>query len=85
LKSLPEDLYKSFMEQIIRLTCLFIECAAQEESIRADDCLYMEAMERMFDVWSCMLFSSYIFPPDFYKQSSIQIFNIYVIYHLRKV
>jgi len=33
LKSLPEDLYKSFMEQIIRLTCLFIECAAQEESV----------------------------------------------------
>jgi len=33
LKSLSEDLYKSFMEQIIRLTCLFIECAAQEESV----------------------------------------------------
>ncbi|XP_011701811.1 PREDICTED: exportin-4-like isoform X1 [Wasmannia auropunctata] len=82
LKSLPEDLYKSFMEQITRLTCLFIECAAQEESIRADDCLYMEAMEHMFEVWSCMLCSTYIFPSDFYKQSSIQIFNIYLRCHL---
>lgn len=50
--------------------------------IRADDCLYMEAMEHMFEVWSCMLYSSYIFPPDFYKQSSIQIFNIYLRCHL---
>lgn len=33
LNSLPEDLYKPFMEQITRLTCLFIECAAQEESV----------------------------------------------------
>ncbi|XP_018403866.1 PREDICTED: exportin-4-like [Cyphomyrmex costatus] len=82
LKSLPEDLYKSFMEQITRLTCLFIECAAQEESTRADDCLYMEAMEHMFEVWSCMLYSAYIFPPDFCKQSSIQIFNIYLRCHL---
>ncbi|XP_018372809.1 PREDICTED: exportin-4-like [Trachymyrmex cornetzi] len=81
LKSLPEDLYKSFMEQVTRLTCLFIECAAQEESIRADDCLYMEAVEHMFEVWSCMLCSSY-FPTDFCKQSCIQIFNIYLRCHL---
>ncbi|KAL0106778.1 hypothetical protein PUN28_015377 [Cardiocondyla obscurior] len=82
LKSLPEDLYKSFIEQITRLTCLFIECAAQEESIRADDCLYMEAMEHMFEVWSCMLYSAFIFPPGFCKESSIQIFNVYLRCHL---
>lgn len=33
LKSLPENLYKSFMEQLTRLTCLFIVCAAQEDSV----------------------------------------------------
>ena len=49
--------------------------------IRADDCLYMEAVEHMFEVWSCMLCSSY-FPADFCKQSSIQIFNIYLRCHL---
>ncbi|XP_071566040.1 exportin-4 [Temnothorax nylanderi] len=82
LKSLPEDLYKPFLEQLTRLTCLFIECAAQEESIRADDCLYMEAMEHMFEVWSCMLYSAFEFPSDFCKQSSIQIFNTYLRCHL---
>ncbi|XP_011873971.1 PREDICTED: exportin-4-like isoform X2 [Vollenhovia emeryi] len=80
LKSLPEDLYKPFVEQIVRLTCLFIECAAQEESIRVDDCLYMEAMEHMFEVWSCMFI--YTFPPEFHKESSIQIFNVYLRCHL---
>lgn len=43
----------------------------------------MEAMERMFEVWSCMLYStSYVFPSDFCKQSSIQIFNMYLRCHL---
>lgn len=48
----------------------------------ADDCLYMEAMERMFETWICILSSPYVFPPDFCKQSSIQIFNIYLRCHL---
>lgn len=33
LNSLPEDLLKSFMEQMTRLTCLFIEGAAREELV----------------------------------------------------
>lgn len=31
--SLPEDMFTLFMEQLSRLTCLFIENAAQEESV----------------------------------------------------
>lgn len=42
----------------------------------------MEAMEHMFEVWSCMLYSAFVFPPGFCKQSSIQIFNIYLRCHL---
>lgn len=33
LKNLPEELLKSFMEQMTRLTCLFIEGAAQEDAV----------------------------------------------------
>ncbi|XP_012525953.1 exportin-4 isoform X2 [Monomorium pharaonis] len=82
LKSLPGGLYETFIEQITRLTCLFIECAAQEELTHSDDCLYMEAMEHIFEAWSCMLYSSYAFPPEFCKLSSIQIFNVYLRCHL---
>lgn len=42
----------------------------------------MEAMEHMFEVWSCMLYSAAIFPSDFCKQSSIEIFNMYLRCHL---
>ncbi|XP_011647101.1 exportin-4-like isoform X1 [Pogonomyrmex barbatus] len=83
LKYLPEDMLKSFLEQITRLTCLFIECAAQEESIHTDDCLYMEAMEHMFEIWPCVFLSGWgAFPIEFCKQSSIQIFDIYLRCHL---
>lgn len=33
LKALPLDLLQTFREQMTRLTCLFIEGAAQEESV----------------------------------------------------
>ncbi|GAB1860941.1 Exportin-4 [Camponotus japonicus] len=82
LNSLPEDLLKSFMEQMTRLTCLFIEGATREELMCADDCLYMEAVERIFETWICILSTTYIFPPEFCKQSSIQIFNTYLRCHL---
>lgn len=82
LNSLPQDLLKSFMEEMTRLTCLFIEGAAQEELICADDCLYMEAVERIFETWICILSKPYVLLPDFCKQSSIQIFNIYLRCHL---
>lgn len=37
-KNLPEDLFRSFMEQMTRLTCLFAEGAAQEESVNIFTC-----------------------------------------------
>lgn len=41
LNSLPQDLLKSFMEQMTRLTCLFIEGAAQEELVIFYYCIYI--------------------------------------------
>lgn len=40
LNSLSEDLLKSFMEQMTRLTCLFIEGAAREELVIIIACIY---------------------------------------------
>lgn len=48
----------------------------------ADDCLYMEAVERIFETWICILSTTYKFPLEFCKQSSIQIFNTYLQCHL---
>ena len=111
LTSLPENLLRSFMEQMTRLTCLFAEGAAQEESVSlkliikdiyviniililwkisfnfylqmcADDCLYMEAFERMLDTWGSILAEVYLFPSEFCTQSSVQILNTYLQCHL---
>ncbi|XP_015609401.1 exportin-4 isoform X2 [Cephus cinctus] len=80
--SLPEDLLRSFMEQMTRLTCLFTEGAAQEECMSVDDCLYMEAFERMLETWISILSEAHLFPSEFCKQSSAQMFNTYLKCHL---
>ncbi|XP_012251237.1 exportin-4-like [Athalia rosae] len=82
LTSLPEDILRLFMEQMTRLTCLFAEGAAQEESMCADDCLYMEAFEHMLEAWISVLSEAHLFPSEFCKQSSAQIFNTYLRCHL---
>nr|XP_046471552.1 exportin-4-like isoform X1 [Neodiprion pinetum] len=82
LTSLPEDILRSFMEQMTRLTCLFAEGAAQEESMCADDCLYMEAFEHLLEAWIIVLSEAQLFPSEFCKQSSAQIFNTYLSCHL---
>lgn len=82
LSSLPQDMLDSFREQITRLTCLFIEGAAQEESMCADDCLYMEALERVFETWISILSTSSVFPTEYCKRSSMEIFKIYLQCHL---
>ncbi|XP_046738110.1 exportin-4-like isoform X2 [Diprion similis] len=82
LTSLPEDILRSFMEQMTRLTCLFAEGAAQEESMCADDCLYMEAFEHMLEAWIVVLSEAHLFPSEYCKQSSAQIFNTYLRCHL---
>lgn len=42
----------------------------------------MEAVDRIFDTWLCILTSIHKFPPEYCKQSSVQIFNTYVRCHL---
>ncbi|XP_053997793.1 exportin-4-like [Hylaeus anthracinus] len=80
-KSLPDDMFTSFMEQLSRITCLFIENAAQEESLCIDDCLYTEALDTLFKTWLYWSETN-LFPAEFCKQSSVKIFNIYLQSHL---
>lgn len=47
-----------------------------------DDCLYMEAFENLLETWISVLSDSPLFPPEFCKQSSVQIFNVYLQCHL---
>ncbi|XP_069695986.1 exportin-4-like isoform X2 [Periplaneta americana] len=82
LVGMPADLLQSFLEQLTQLTCRFAEGAAQEESLCAEDRLYMEAFDHMLEAWISVLHDSQVFPKDFCKQSSMQIFNTYLKCHL---
>ncbi|XP_029049144.1 exportin-4-like [Osmia bicornis bicornis] len=79
---LPEDMFKSFLEQLSRLTCSFLENAAQEELSTVGDCLYTEALDALFDAWAYILSGKNRYPSEFYKRSSSQIFDIYLRCHL---
>ncbi|XP_014203920.1 exportin-4-like [Copidosoma floridanum] len=81
---LPEDMQRSFMEHMTRLTCMFAEGASQEESMCTDDCMYMEAFESMLETWISSMTDSAtpIFPVELSKHSCIQIFNTYLQFHL---
>ncbi|XP_076634880.1 exportin-4 [Colletes latitarsis] len=80
--SLPEGMFTSLMEQLLRLTCLFIENAAQEESLCVDDCLYTEALDILFKTWLDFWSETNLFPVELCKQSSVKIFNTYLQSHL---
>ncbi|XP_058796622.1 exportin-4-like [Phymastichus coffea] len=82
ISCLPEDIQRSFIDYMTRLTCLFTEGASQEESMCADDCLYMEAFETMMETWISVLHDPPLFPTQLCHHSSIQIFNTYLQYHL---
>ncbi|OXU22639.1 hypothetical protein TSAR_013645 [Trichomalopsis sarcophagae] len=82
LQDNAEDMLRQFMQQMTRLTCMFAEGASQEESMCVDDCMYMEAFESMLETWVSGIVDKPIFPDEFYKQSSVQIFNIYLQCHL---
>lgn len=81
LNSLKPELVRSFMDQLTRLTIEFAEGAIQEELLSMEDCLYMEAFEKMLEIWSSILSKKW-FDMDFCRQRSIQIFNVYVKCHL---
>lgn len=48
----------------------------------ADDCLYMEAFERMLDIWSTITCQYNLCPNEFNENSFVQIFNTYLQCHL---
>ncbi|XP_033334978.2 exportin-4 isoform X1 [Megalopta genalis] len=84
--ALPEDVVKAFMEQLCRLTCLYVENSAQEEFLCANECLYSEGLDILFGIWIDILsrtrMSEKMIPYEFCNQSSMQIFNVYVQCHL---
>ncbi|CAG5101281.1 Similar to Xpo4: Exportin-4 (Mus musculus) [Cotesia congregata] len=78
LQSLAPEIFGSFMEQVTRLTCIFAEGAAQEDSMCPDDYLYMEAFERMLESWSSILSKKSRYQDSFFEPSFVQIFNVYL-------
>ncbi|XP_012280513.1 exportin-4 isoform X2 [Orussus abietinus] len=82
LLTLQKDMLQSLIQEMTRLTCLFSAGAAQEESMYADDCLYMEAFEDMLETWICIMFEAQFFSSEFCKQNYMQIFNVYLRCHL---
>ncbi|CAD6221300.1 GSCOCG00005136001-RA-CDS [Cotesia congregata] len=76
--SLAPEIFGSFMEQVTRLTCIFAEGAAQEDSMCPDDYLYMEAFERMLESWSSILSKKSRYQDSFFEPSFVQIFNVYL-------
>nr|XP_012135271.1 PREDICTED: exportin-4-like isoform X2 [Megachile rotundata] len=81
-KYLSEDIIKLLLEQLSRLTYLFLESAAQEKSLAVDESLYMEALNALFDSWLYILSEKNQQSFDFCKQSFIQIFDTYLRYRL---
>ncbi|KAK1126040.1 hypothetical protein K0M31_005568 [Melipona bicolor] len=80
--SLSADMMKTFLEQMSRLTCMFLENAAQEESLSIGECLYTEALDALFDAWLYILSEKDLFSQEFLKQTFVQIFSIYLQCHL---
>ncbi|OAD58633.1 Exportin-4, partial [Eufriesea mexicana] len=80
--SLPNDTLKTFFDQMSRLTCMFLENAAQEESLNVGECLYTEALDTLFDAWLYILSKEDLFSLDFLKQTFVQLFSIYLRCHL---
>ncbi|XP_043798286.1 exportin-4-like isoform X3 [Apis laboriosa] len=80
--SLPSDMLKTFLEQMSRLTYMFLENSAQEESLSIGECLYTEALDALFDTWLYILSEKDLFSSEFFKQTFIQIFSIYLRCHL---
>ncbi|KAH0541119.1 exportin-4-like [Cotesia glomerata] len=78
LQSLAPEIFGSFMEQVTRLTCIFAEGAALEDSMCPDDYLYMEAFERMLESWSSILSKKSRYQDSFFEPSFVQIFNVYL-------
>ena len=81
-KQLPPDVFRSYMEQMTRVTCVFAEGAAQEETMCSEDCMYIEAFERVLQSWPYVLSEPDLFPVEYRKEASMQIFNVYLKCHL---
>lgn len=78
LTDINQELLVNFLQQFTRLTCLFGEGAAHEESMNVEDTLYMEAFENLLSVCVGIVRKASVFPADF----CVQIFNTYLKCHL---
>ncbi|KAK6640921.1 hypothetical protein RUM44_012619 [Polyplax serrata] len=79
---LPSDLIDSFVQRLVILTCNFAEGAATEETMCADDRLYMEAFDNVMIAWMNVLRDI----PNYWKEKHLgalkQVFNEYLKCHL---
>ncbi|KZC13861.1 Exportin-4 [Dufourea novaeangliae] len=97
---LPKDMLNTLLEQMCRLTCLFIENAAKEEFLCVDESPYSEGLGILFRTWLYILpregpserctinmetktcQRKNVFPDEFRKRSTVQIFDVYLQCHL---
>ncbi|KAL7287451.1 hypothetical protein TKK_0018556 [Trichogramma kaykai] len=79
--NLPEAFRRQYIENMVRVTCVFVEGASKEDA-GADDCMFTEGLESILDAWTIVLMEAPIFPGDLCQQSALQIFNCYLKCHL---
>ncbi|XP_018330487.1 exportin-4-like [Agrilus planipennis] len=80
LQKIPKNIQESFLDDITRITCFFVEGAAKEEM--DDDKYYVEALENMLEAWTSILQE---FIPDSENavlNAATQIFNSYLKCHI---
>ncbi|XP_066590217.1 exportin-4-like isoform X2 [Prorops nasuta] len=86
LCSLSKDILVKFIEQLTRVTCFFMEGAAHEESVDANEFLYTEALDVVLKAWLLGIggvhFGKDLFPPNYVEKSYVEIFNVYIRCHL---
>ncbi|XP_017771460.1 PREDICTED: exportin-4-like isoform X2 [Nicrophorus vespilloides] len=78
--ALPKALQESYIDDLTRLTCCFIEGAATEED--CDEKCYMDSFEIMLESWALLIQEYRQVTNDFLGQAATCIFNTYLKCHL---
>ncbi|XP_064627537.1 exportin-4-like isoform X2 [Lineus longissimus] len=81
-KQVPDTLFKSFLDQMKKMTCQFCQAAALEETMHKDDKPYTEAYEKLLDSWAALLADPEFIPPGTLHEQAVEIINSYLQCHL---
>ena len=79
---LPIDKFITLVEQMSRVTCIFLKNWAQKESLCVSECLYKEVVDVIFDAWTSIIFNEKLFSQGFLKPLIVQVFDTYLRCHL---